>query len=374
MLLVRALVKARAEVRVVMTEAATRFVGAVTFTGITGSPAVTDLWDPKHAGEIHVELGAWADVVVVAPATANLLARAAAGMADDAVLATVSCAKGPVLYAPAMHTRMWERPATRRNVAQLEADGAILVGPASGELASGDVGEGRMAEPELIAEAVLRALGDAGDLEGQRILVTAGPTHEDLDPVRYLGNRSTGKMGYALAERAAARGAYVILVTGPVRLSPPEGVEMVGIRSARDLEAAVVPRMDSVDAIIMAAAVADYRPAQKSDAKIKKQPGDLTLELVRNPDVLATLGQRRTGPRPVLVGFAVESGDLVAAARGKLEQKKCDLVVANLASVGFGGEDNEVVLVDAASDTPLPRATKRAIADKILDRVRDLLG
>jgi phosphopantothenoylcysteine decarboxylase/phosphopantothenate--cysteine ligase len=373
-LLVRALVKAGVEVRVVMTEAATRFVGAVTFTGLTGHAAVTDLWDPSYSGEIHVELGAWADAVVVAPATANLMARASAGMADDAVLATVACAKGPVLYAPAMHTRMWEKAATKRNVAQLEADGAIVVGPVSGELASRDVGEGRMAEPELIAEAVLRSLGDAGDLTGKRILVSAGPTHEDLDPVRFLGNRSTGKMGYALAERAAARGAEVVLVTGPVRLSPPEGVEIVGIRSARDLEAAVVPRMDSFDAIIMAAAVADYRPAEKADAKIKKRQGDLSLTLVRNPDVLATLGRRRTKPRPILVGFAVESDDLVEAARGKLAEKKCDLVVANLASVGFGGEDNEVVLVDADSDTPLPRATKRAIADQVLDRVRDLLS
>jgi phosphopantothenoylcysteine decarboxylase/phosphopantothenate--cysteine ligase len=372
-LLVRALVKAGAEVRVVMTEAATRFVGAVTFTGITGHPAVVDLWDPQYAGEIHVELGAWADAVVVAPATANLLARAAHGLADDAVLATVSCAKGVVFYAPAMHTRMWRQPANARNVAQLEADGARMVGPVSGPLASGDVGQGRMAEPEDIAEAVARALGDGGDLKGKRILVSAGPTHEDLDPVRFLGNRSTGKMGYALAERARARGAHVILVTGPVRLAPPEGVEIVGIRSARDLEAAVVPRMDSVDAIIMAAAVADYRPAERSESKIKKRDGELSLVLVRNPDVLKALGERRKSGRPILVGFAVETDNLAHAAREKLREKRCDLIVANLASVGFGGEDNEVILVDATGDTALPRATKGVIADRILDRVRDLL-
>ncbi len=249
-----------------------------------------------------------------------------------------------------------------------------MIGPVSGELANGDVGEGRMAEPDVIAEAVLRALGEAGDLKGKRILVSAGPTHEDLDPVRFLGNRSSGKMGYALAERAAARGAEVVLVTGPVRLAPPDGVEIVGIRSARDLEAAVVPRMSTVDAIIMAAAVADYRPADKSDAKIKKTDGDLELKLVRNPDVLSALGERRDASRPVLVGFAVESDDLVASAREKLAKKRCDLIVANLASVGFGGEDNEVVLVDADSETELPRATKRTIADRILDRVRDLLA
>ncbi len=373
-LLVRALMAAGAEVRVVMTEAATRFVGPVTFTGVTGHPAVVNLWDPSYAGEIHVELGAWADAVVVAPATANLLARAAQGMADDAVLTTIACAKGVILYAPAMHTRMWERPATRRNVAQLEADGALIVGPVTGPLASGEIGPGRMAEPEAIAEAVGRALGDPGDLAGTRIMVTAGPTHEDLDPVRFLGNRSTGKMGYALAARAAARGAEVVLVTGPVRIPPPEGVEVVGIRSARDLEAAVVPRMDSFDAIIMAAAVADYRPATKADEKIKKGDGDLELTLVRNPDVLRALGERRKGDRPVLVGFAVETEDLAARARGKLTAKRVDLVVANHARVGFGGNDNEVILVDADGDTALPRASKTEVADRILDHVRRLFG
>ncbi|MBW2460863.1 MAG: bifunctional phosphopantothenoylcysteine decarboxylase/phosphopantothenate--cysteine ligase CoaBC [Deltaproteobacteria bacterium] len=373
-LLVRALMTAGAEVRVVMTDAATRFVGPVTFTGVTGHPAVVNLWDPSYAGEIHVELGAWADAVVVAPATANLLARAAQGMADDAVLTTIACAKGVILYAPAMHTRMWERPATRRNVAQLEADGAVMVGPVTGPLASGEVGAGRMADPAAIAEAVGRALGDPGDLAGSRIMVTAGPTHEDLDPVRFLGNRSTGKMGYALAARAAARGAEVVLVSGPVRIPPPSGVEVIGIRSARDLEAAVVPRMDSFDAIIMAAAVADYRPATVTDEKIKKGDGDLELTLVRNPDVLRALGERRTGDRPLLVGFAVETDDLAARARGKLEAKRIDLVVANHARVGFGGNDNEVILVAADGDTALPRAPKTELADQILDHVRALFG
>jgi len=373
-LLVRQLLKAGAEVRVVMTESATRFVGPVTFTGLTGHPAIVNLWDPTYAGEVHVELGAWADVIVVAPATANLLARAASGMANDAVLATLSCARGAILFAPAMHTRMWGQAATKRNVAQLEADGATMVGPVRGELASGEVGLGRMAEPEAIAEAVAKALGDAGDLAGRRVLISAGPTHEDLDPVRFLGNRSSGKMGYSLAERAAARGADVILVTGPVRLAPPDGVEIVGVRSAMDLEAAVLPRMESVDAIIMAAAVADYRPALRAETKIKKSEGDLELRLIRNPDVLRSLGERRSGKRPVLVGFAVESEDLVEAARAKLAAKRCDLIVANHASVGFGGEDNEVVLVDAEGDTPIPRMTKLSVADRVLDRVRDLLA
>jgi phosphopantothenoylcysteine decarboxylase/phosphopantothenate--cysteine ligase len=379
--LVRELQRRGAEVRVVMTEAATRFVGAVTFTGITGKPAVADLWDPSYAGEVHVELGAWADAVVVAPATQNLLARAAHGFADDAVLATLSAARGALVFAPAMHTRMWDLPRTRRNVATLVGDGAVVVGPETGPLASGEVGEGRMSEPDAIADAVEQALASqagarpARDLAGRRILVTAGPTIEDLDPVRFLGNRSTGRMGYALAARAALRGADVVLVSGPVSLAPPAGVTVEAVRSARDMQAAVMARFADADAIVMAAAVADYRPKDLAPEKIKKGEGPMTLELVRNPDILAELGARREkAARPVLVGFAVESTDLVTHARAKLVKKGCDLVVGNLASVGFGGDENEVVLVDREGESPLPRASKGAIADRILDRIRDLLG
>lgn len=374
--LVRELLRRGAEVRVVMTASATRFVGPITFAGLTGHPPVTDLWDPRYAGEVHVELGDWADAVVVAPATMNLLARAAHGFADDVVLATLACARGPILFAPAMHHRMWERPATQRSIACLRQDGAHFAGPVDGLLASGERGMGRMSEPDAIADA-LASLFDpppARDLDGVRLLVSAGPTHEDLDPVRFLGNRSSGKMGYAIAARAAARGAIVTLVSGPTVLPDPEDVTTIRVRSAMEMRDAIVPRADDLDVIVMAAAVADYRPADRAADKLKKNDGPLSLSLVRNPDILATLGGRRTGARPVLIGFALETRDVVAYAREKLTRKRVDLVVANHASVGFGGEDNQATLVDADRDEPLPPMPKHALADRILDRVLGLMG
>jgi phosphopantothenoylcysteine decarboxylase / phosphopantothenate---cysteine ligase len=370
--LVRELGRRGAEVRVVMTPSATRFVGPVTLTGLTGRPPVVDLWDPTYAGEVHVELGQWADAMVVAPATMNLLARAVAGMADDAVLATLACARGAVVYAPAMHSRMWSSAPTVRAVHRLRADGAAFVGPVEGPLASGESGMGRMAEPAAIADALASALSP-GDLEGQRVLVTAGPTHEDLDPVRFLGNRSSGRMGYALAERAAARGAQVVLVSGPTALPDPPGVETVRVRSALDMHREVLARRTTADCVIMAAAVADYRPARAAAAKIKKAEGPLQLELVRNPDILAELGASRAEGPAVLVGFAVETDDLVTYAREKLARKRCDLIVANDAAVGFGGSDNQVILVDSAGEEALPAMSKGALSDRILDRVRMML-
>lgn len=371
--LVRELGRRGAEVRVVMTEAATRFVGPMTFAGLTGRPAITDLWDPSYAGEVHVELGGWADALVIAPATMNLLARAANGHADDVVLATIACAKGPVLYAPAMHERMWSRAATRRNVAALADEGASFVGPVEGALASGEVGRGRMVEPEAIADA-LEAMFVPRDLEGLHVVVSAGPTHEDLDPVRFLGNRSTGRMGFAIAQVAAQRGARVTLVAGPVTLATPPNVTRVDVRSALELEAAVKAAASSADAVIMAAAVADYRPSVRTEQKRKKAEGPLVLELVRNPDVLAGLGAAREGSKPVLVGFALETEKVVENARSKLVRKKVDLVVANHASDGFGGDDNVVVLVDASGEEPLPKLSKREVAGRILDRVKALAG
>ncbi len=364
-LLVRELMRRGHEVRVVMSEAATRFVGPITFTGLTGQSPVVDLWDPRYDGEVHVELAAWADALVVAPATANLMARAAAGIADDALTATLLCFAGPVVLAPAMHTRMWARPATRRNAARLAEDGATLVGPVEGALASGDVGLGRMAEPDAIADAVEGAL--RRDLAGRTVLVSAGPTCEDLDPVRFLGNRSTGTMGYAIAARAAASGATAVLVSGPTALATPPGVERVDVRSALEMEAAIQARAGDADAIVMAAAVADYRPAERAVDKRKKTDGPLTLELVRNPDILAGLGAARTGDRPVLVGFALETRDVVENARGKLVKKKVDLVVANHASDGFGKSTNVVTLVSAEGDEAFPELDKGAVADRILD-------
>jgi phosphopantothenoylcysteine decarboxylase/phosphopantothenate--cysteine ligase len=371
--LVRELGRRGAEVRVVMTAAATRFVGAITFAGITGKPAIVDLFDPSYPGEVHVELGEWADAVVVAPATQSLLARAAHGFADDAVLATISCAKGPVLFAPAMHTRMWTRASTVRAVRLLHEDGARFVGPTSGPLASGESGLGRMVEPEAIADA-LEALLSPADLAGTTVLVTAGPTYEDVDPVRFVGNRSSGKMGFAIARRAAERGARVTLVAGPVELVTPVGVERVDVRSATEMFDAVKGRASESDLVVMAAAVADFRPAERSDEKLKKgSTAQSAIALVENPDILATLGKERTGPRPILVGFAVETGDLVAYARDKLARKRCDLVVANEASASFGRDDNTVVLVDSVRAEPLPPMPKDAVADRILDRARELL-
>ncbi|MBO6937587.1 MAG: bifunctional phosphopantothenoylcysteine decarboxylase/phosphopantothenate--cysteine ligase CoaBC [Deltaproteobacteria bacterium] len=365
-IVVRELQRGGAKVRVVMTKAAQRFIGSATFAGLTGEKVVTSLWE--HPGEIHVELGNWADAIVVAPATMDLLAKAAAGLGDDPVLATLSCAKGQVFFAPAMHWRMWERPSTQRSVATLTADGATMIGPDSGPLASGESGLGRMSEPEAIAAAVLAA-GRGADLKGATVLVSAGPTHEDLDPVRFLGNRSTGRMGFAVAAVAASRGAKAILVAGPSALPTPPGVERVDVRSARDMEAAIRAHLASADAVVMAAAVADYRPADTADEKIKKSEGGKSLALVRNPDILAGLGAGREGDRPVLVGFALETSDAPAKARAKLERKKVDLVVANLAKHGFGGEENEVTLVDAEGDETLPRSSKRAIAHAICDRI-----
>lgn len=371
--LVRELMRRGAEVRVAMTDAATRFVGPITFAGLTGEPPVTDLWAEDYAGEVHVELGEWADAVVIAPATMNLMARAVTGQANDAVLATLACARGEVFFAPAMHQRMWLHPATQENVETLRDRGAVILGPVTGPLANGEIGEGRMMEAEDIAERVESHLTHAADLAGTRILITAGPTHEDLDPVRFLGNRSSGRMGYAIAAKALRRGAEVTLVSGPVHLPIPMGAAAVQVRSAEQMHEEVMSRFDQHDVVIMAAAVADYRPAQRAPHKIKKGR-NLELELVRTPDILADVGAKRAQRPSVLVGFALETENLEQAARGKLEGKAADLIVANDARDGLGGDTNRVTLVDASSATPLPEMSKHALANQILDRVRALLS
>lgn len=370
--LVRELGRRGAEVRVAMTEAGTRFVGPVTFSGITGHPAVTNLWAADYAGEVHVELGQWADAVVIAPATMNLMARASHGQADDVVLATLACFEGSVFMAPAMHHSMWNQASTKDNVRTLEERGVAMVGPSVGPLASGEVGEGRMAEPLEIADAVEAALIRGQELARVSLLVSAGPTHEDLDPVRFLGNRSSGKMGYAIAERAARRGANVTLVSGPVALEAPRGVQVVQVRSAIEMHEAIFGLQSQMDVIVMAAAVADYRPRRLSLQKLKKG-AEKSLELVRNPDILAELGTNRIGMRPILIGFAVETEELEKSARNKLKTKGADLIVANEASAGFGGDTNRAILVDATSSTPLPEMSKPDLAEKILDRIVALL-
>jgi phosphopantothenoylcysteine decarboxylase / phosphopantothenate---cysteine ligase len=378
--LARLIVKAGAKVLPVMTASAARFVGPLTLAGITGESVATDMWDPTVAGEIHVQLAARADLVAIVPATADVLARLAHGRADDLVTALALSARGPVLAAPAMHPRMWEHPATRRNVAELEAQRRVaLVGPVAGEVASGDVGLGRMAEPDAVYAAIVTALSRR-DLAGLRIVVTAGPTLEDIDPVRFLGNRSSGKMGFAVAERAAARGADVTLVAGPVSLPTPHGVRRTDVRGAVSMRQvlwqALGLDLSRADALVMAAAVADHRPAEPSASKIKKSDERITIDLVKNPDLLAEVGAARAGKRPVLVGFAVETegGEgLVAYAKRKLAQKKVDFVVANEANDSFGREENRATFVEARDVRPLPTMTKLSLADVVLDRVRELL-
>lgn len=372
--LVRELGRRGAEVRVVMTHSAERFVGRVTFTGITGRPALVDLWDPSYPGEVHVELGAWADLLLVAPATAHFLSRAANGSADDLLTATLLCTNAPVAVAPAMHHRMWKHDATQANVATLAARGVHFIGPVHGALASGEEGLGRLADPLAIADAAAALLEPKKDLTGRTIVVSAGPTYEDLDPVRFLGNRSTGKMGFAVAARASARGARVVLVAGPVTLTAPPHVERVDVRSALEMRDALVAASASADAVVMTAAVADYRAVEVATEKQKKSAGDtLSIELAKNPDILAELGAARTSRRPVLVGFAVETSDLEGYARRKLRQKRVDFVVANLAADGFGGSDNVACIVDETRAETLTRMSKLDLADVILDRVLALL-
>lgn len=372
----RLLKKSGAHVLPLLTRAAKEFVAPQTFSGITGEPVLEGMFDPSYAGEKHVDLGRKADLILIVPTTADLLARIASGRADDLVTALVLCASCPIVAAPAMHPRMWSHPATTRNVATIVGDGRVtLIGPVDGEVASGERGFGRMAEPEEIVRAALLQL-EAKNLQGLHIVITAGPTVEDLDPVRFLGNRSTGKMGFALAERAAARGASVTLVAGPVTLATPHGVRRVDVRGALEMKAALWEalgaNLDRADALIMSAAVADYRPAETSTTKRKRSAEPLELKLVPNPDLLAEVGAARTNPRPVLVGFAVETGDdeaILAYARGKLEKKRVDMVVANRADEAFGRDDNRATIVERDAAEPLGVLTKHALADRILDRV-----
>lgn len=372
--LLRELMHRGYDCRVAMTRSASEFVGAATFSGLTGQPTVTSLWDQDHAGEIHVELAQWADAVVVAPATANLLSRAAAGGADDVVLATLLCTTAPVLYAPAMHHSMWHHPATQQNIALLQERGAHFVGPEHGELASGEHGMGRMSEPGAIADALDATLSRAHDLRGVRIVVTAGPTYEDIDPVRYIGNRSSGKMGYALAARAAARGADVTLISGPVSLSPPSNVTVVHVRSASQMHEAVTSLTKDADALIMAAAVADYRPKHRSDHKLHRDGRDITLELVPNVDILASVGKNRPQNKPVLVGFSLETDASLDRARAKLIAKHLDFIVANRAEDSLEGDTTTITLVSADDEQQVGPMPKVLAAHHILDAVAQRLA
>lgn len=378
-LLVRLLVQAGAEVQVLMTETARRFVGPATFAAVSGRSVPTDVMDSPEM-VVHVHLAHWADAAVVAPATANTLARLALGLSDDLLGATFLETSCPLILAPAMHTGMWANPATQGHVQDLVERGAILVGPAVGSLAAGDEGLGRMSEPEEILAAVAGVLGAARtpgrDLEGRRVLVTAGPTHEPIDAVRYLGNRSSGRMGFAVAAEASRRGARVTLVRGPVALPDPDGVELVRVETAEEMAEAVLGRFGEADAVVMAAAVADFRPEAEHTGKIKKDAGPPELALMPTTDILKELGKRKE--RQVLVGFAAETDRVLEEGRRKLAEKNLDLIVANEVGkpgTGFGSATNRAAILTAeGSDTGLESWSKEALARAILDRVAGVLA
>ncbi len=369
--LTRLLQKQGATVQVAMTEAATHFVGAVTFQALSGQPVFTDQWDARMANNMaHIDLSREADVVLVAPASADFLAKVAHGQADDLLTTLVLARDCPLLVAPAMNRQMWENPATQRNAATLAADGITLLGPACGDQACGEVGAGRMLEPAEIVEDLI-AFFQAKPLAGKRVLLTAGPTFEALDPVRGITNLSSGKMGYALARACAQAGAAVTLVSGPTGLACPRGVLRVEVTAALEMQREVLARAGESDVFIGVAAVADYRPAAPSAQKIKKNAAAMTVELVKNPDILAEVAAL---PRPPFcVGFAAESHDLATYAEGKRVNKKLPLVVGNLISDGFGGEDNTVVLFDAAGAHPLATASKTEVARSIVAAIAERL-
>jgi len=378
----RLLQKRGHRVRAFLTRNARRFVGPLTFEAITREAVVTSQFAPGMNSDIeHIAVATELDLLLVAPATANVIAKFAHGVADDFLSALYLATKAPVLMAPAMNTNMWEHPATVANVELLGARGVRFVDPGDGYLACGWVGKGRLAEPEAIVEAVDRALlpGSARgtSLAGRRVVVTAGPTLEDIDPVRFLGNRSSGRMGFAIAAEAARRGAAVTLIAGPTALTAPAVSEVVRVRTAREMHAAVLAAAAGADLVIMAAAVADYTLRSGPAASKLEHHDHLTLELERTPDILADLGARRgDSARPVLIGFAAQTGDPVAAARAKLAHKRVDLVVANDVTkpgAGFDVETNEVTLVTAAGVEPLPRMAKTAVAAVILDRAEPWL-
>jgi phosphopantothenoylcysteine decarboxylase / phosphopantothenate---cysteine ligase len=379
--LLRLLTESGHRVRVVPTPDALRFVGEATWAALSGEPASPGIWEDVHDVP-HVRLGQTADLVFVAPATADLMARAATGQSGDLLTAVLLTARCPVVFAPAMHTEMWEHPATQANVSALRTRGAVVLEPASGRLTGADSGPGRLPEPAELFAVALRVLarGAEGlelDLSGRRVVVSAGGTREELDPVRFLGNWSSGRQGYALARAAAARGAKVTLVAANVSLDDPAGARVVRVVSARDLRDAVLSAAAESDAVVMAAAVADYRPDTRSESKIKKTGSNPEpLRLVQNPDILRELSGHRARPGQVIVGFGAETGDVLANGRAKLAAKGCDLLVVNRVGGGlaFGTSDNEAVILGAdGTETRVPRGPKEALADVIWDLVASRL-
>jgi phosphopantothenoylcysteine decarboxylase/phosphopantothenate--cysteine ligase len=376
----RGLQKRGHEVVAVMTRSATRFVGPVTFEAITRRRVITDQFEDGMNADIeHIALASTIDLLLIAPATANIIGKLANGIADDFLSTLYTATRAPLLMAPAMNTLMFEHEAVRKNLDTLAARGARFVEPGEGYLACGWIGKGRLAEPDEIVAAAEAILRPEGPLRGQRVLVTAGPTYEDFDPVRYVGNRSSGRMGYAIAAEAARRGASVTLVTGPTSIEAPAVREVVRVRSAGDMHQAVMARAAEMDVVVMAAAVADYTPVERAGQKVAKDGETLTLVLRKTPDILGELGQRRVakGGGPLLVGFAAETEDVVARAAAKRERKHADLVVANDVSrpdAGFDVDTNAVTIVGPSGAETLPLQSKVRVAGEILNRVERLLA
>lgn len=373
--LLRTLLHEGAAVQVVMTQSATKFVAPLTFEVLSGHPVTTDLFE-AHQEMKHLSLPEQADAIIIAPATANCLAKSALGLGDDLLSTLLLTAQCPLILAPAMDGGMWTHPAVTEHVRTLRARGTTVLDPEEGPLASGRIGQGRLAEEPRILEALYVALSPQRDWQGQRILVSAGPTHEPIDPVRFISNRSSGKMGYAIAEAARARGAQVVLVTGPTALPAPRGIEIVPVETADDMTKALSARLAWSTVVIMAAAVADFRPKHPAPQKIKKQgQHEPVLDLERTTDILASLSAQRT--TQLIVGFAAETQDLLAQAKDKLTAKGLDLIVANditTAGAGFGSDHNAATLIDRQGTvTPLSLMPKRALADAILDRAHELL-
>ena len=375
----RGLQKRGHEVVAVMTHSATRFVGAVTFEAITRRRVITDQFEGGMNADIeHIALASTIDLLLIAPATANIIGKLANGLADDFLSTLYTATRAPLLLAPAMNTLMFEHEAVRKNLDTLAARGARFVEPGEGYLACGWIGKGRLAEPDEIVAAAEAILRPEGPLRGQRVLVAAGPTYEDFDPVRYIGNRSSGRMGYAIAAEAARRGAAVTLVTGPTTIATPAVREVIKVRGAADMYQAVVSRAAEMDVIVMAAAVADYAPVERAAQKVAKEGDTLTLVLRKTPDILGELGRRRVaqGRGPLLIGFAAETEDVVAHATAKRERKHADLIVANDVSrsdAGFDVDTNAVTIVGAGGAEALPLQSKARIAAEILNRVERLL-
>jgi phosphopantothenoylcysteine decarboxylase/phosphopantothenate--cysteine ligase len=371
--LARLLMQEGHQVQAVMTRAAQEFIQPLTFAALTGRKTLTDLFAIESAIE-HISVAQENELMAIAPATADLIAKLAHGLADDFLTTLYLAFTGPVVLAPSMNSNMWLHPATQANLETLRRRGHRIVEPDSGYLACGMTGPGRLADPAAIVEAIQRESRRRHDLEGETVLITAGPTQEPLDPVRYISNRSSGKMGYALAEAAAARGARVILVSGPVHLAPPRGLEVIAVRTAAEMREKVFENLASASIVVKAAAVADFHLSKVPDQKVKKTAARISLELDPTPDILAELG-RKKGDR-LLIGFAAETQNLHQEARRKLESKNCDMVVGNLvggSETGFESDENEVVLALATGELiSLPRAPKREIADRIFDEVLKL--